>query len=351
MDLENLPSSDAWIYLASTGAGAGVQDLLWSVPGASVFLAGASFPYSRHESVRFIGYEPEQAVSAETALGIAVASYMRACITCPPGRQPVGVGCTASVTTLVPHRGDHRAWCAVIGYGRVKVTLDMLQKGPTSLRKSDGAYIDVSVVDALLRTIAGTGLFEGEKALKASVLARPFFAASGARRAEPLTRQFMPGAFNPLHRGHLANSSPETIFQLSLATPHKPPVSIVEALGRIAAINDAGHDALLEDASSLYLDKARKWPGSTFIVGTDTLERILDPQYYNCASVNSVLAEMNELCTWFNVSQREGPPYYRELIARVPERLTGMFRLLPETEYASLSSTQLRKEADHDGQE
>ena len=48
------------VFVAATGAGAGIQASLWSVPGSSAFLAGAAFPYAAHETERLLGFRPER---------------------------------------------------------------------------------------------------------------------------------------------------------------------------------------------------------------------------------------------------------------------------------------------------
>jgi hypothetical protein len=129
-----------------------------------------------------------------------------------------------------------------------------------------------------------------------------------------------------------------------LKTPHKAPVSLVEALKRVAAINAAGRDALLEAEASTFLVKARKWPGSTFIIGSDTLERMLDPKYGH--EVEPMLKEMGQLRTRFKVSQRDGTASAKQLIEECPVPLWHhgpTFYLLPHGQHAGMSSTRLRK--------
>lgn len=348
MEPKQLVESNAWIYIVATGAGAGVQDLLWSVPGASTFFAGASFPYARSELTKFIGYEPLASVNECVAVDMAIASYLRACASCPKGCVPIGVGCTASVATLTPHRGEHRAWVAVIGgQGHLKIRELVLPKGGPEARRGDGSAVDRLMLDLLDDTIEDAGDFEQLEVLERHVLSRPLFTASGWRPGKDVINgnlELMPGAFNPIHSGHLAISSPDTIFQLSLRTPHKPEVLITEALRRVATINANGRDALIEAEASTFLAKARKWPCSTFIIGSDTLERMLDPKYGH--PIEEMLSEMHALFISFKISQRDGTPDARELIASTPGPWKNgpMMQVLPKTAYSGLSSTKIRNE-------
>lgn len=343
LELEHLPDSDAWIYLASTGAGAGAQNMLWRVPGASSFLAGASLPYSRHEMQAFCGYEPAEYVHDNTAISMAVSAFLRACQSCPKGRNPIGIGCTASVATLKPHRGAHRYWVAAInGEGWVHLTGSELAKNSASYRDSDGDFVDSEIEQVLLDSVAKAHYWRGDEVLQPNVLGLPWFLANGRREASPTGAvELLPGAFNPVHAGHLDVSSRDTIFQLSLRTPHKDPVSIVEALKRVAAINAAGHDALVENEASTFLAKARKWPGSTFVIGSDTLVRILDPKYGH--PIVPMLQEFNALGTRFKIAQRTGDPDVWDILEGIPAPVHFMFERLKDSQYAGLSSTQIRE--------
>src|SRR5262249_45238266 len=87
------------VFVAATGAGAGIQPSPWRVPGSSAFLAGAAFPYAAHETERLLGFRPARFCDDDAALELAVAAYLRARETIvaegPAGARAVGVGLTA----------------------------------------------------------------------------------------------------------------------------------------------------------------------------------------------------------------------------------------------------------------
>ena len=65
------------LVVYATGAGAGLQQLLWAQPGASKTLLEAQFPYSREALIDLLGEEPAQYCSREAAIRMAVAAHAR----------------------------------------------------------------------------------------------------------------------------------------------------------------------------------------------------------------------------------------------------------------------------------
>jgi len=97
-------------YVACAGAGAGLTGLLWSVPGASAFLVGTSFPYATSAVDEFLGFRVEQYCSEATAVDLASAAFERA----GAGSDAVGVGLAASVASSRIHRAPHRIYAASV---------------------------------------------------------------------------------------------------------------------------------------------------------------------------------------------------------------------------------------------
>ncbi|MDO8622198.1 MAG: hypothetical protein Q7R80_03115, partial [bacterium] len=112
-----LHASPHRLVVYATGAGAGVQSLLWEQPGASATLLDAQFPYSRDALMDLLGAEPQQYCSQETAIRMAIAAHARcrelAIRSGKPDVPTTGLGLTASVATGTPKRGDHHVHIAV----------------------------------------------------------------------------------------------------------------------------------------------------------------------------------------------------------------------------------------------
>ncbi len=113
-------------------AGAGSQALadLLGVPGASRTLLEALIPYAADAFDEFLGGAPEQYVSAETGRRMAGRALARARHLRELEAWPlVGLGCTATIVTDRPKKGEHRAHVATWTPARLRVYALRLEKG------------------------------------------------------------------------------------------------------------------------------------------------------------------------------------------------------------------------------
>jgi hypothetical protein len=161
----------------------------------------------------------------------------------------------------------------------------------------------------------------------------------------------LPGSFNPVHSGHwgLAEVASRLLgsavaFELSLDNVDKPPLSPAEVRSRIRPFA-AKADMWLTRAPT-FLQKARLFPGTIFVVGADTAERIVAARYYQGdAALRQAFQTFTDLQCSFLVAARadaEGklqtldnlaiPPPWRALLRGIDP---GVFRI-------DVSSTQLR---------
>ena len=99
--------------LAITGGGSGAIIELLRVPGGSRLLLEAIVPYEPRALAAFLGAEPAQACSVETASAMARRARERAAGFAAKGARLIGVGATASLVSDRPKRGDHRCHIAV----------------------------------------------------------------------------------------------------------------------------------------------------------------------------------------------------------------------------------------------
>jgi nicotinic acid mononucleotide adenylyltransferase/nicotinamide mononucleotide (NMN) deamidase PncC len=306
----------ARVYVACAGGGAGLQQMLWSVPGASSFLVGATFPYATDAVDEVIGFAPERYCSEATAMDLASAAFTRA----GGGHAAVGVGVTAKVASVEAHRGPHRVFAASVTRRQARLYSMDLDKGEaTEARARDGARADalglVALLDAVglpsdaLRSETGEyAVTDASELGRERLFTRPMFRANGAREPAPeKLRLAFPGTFDPPHSGHLgmavaveALTGTRPVMWITAEPPHKPPVPFAELLRRARRLH--GYDVLFSRGEPLYIDKARRYPGCAFLIGSDSLVRLLDPKWG--LDVPALVKEFTELGTRFYVTSR-----------------------------------------------
>src|SRR5207253_4050059 len=146
---------------------------------------------------------------------------------------------------------------------------------PRSLFDADEHYAEtgVAAVDPIDRLLAGeldrvTVQPDGQMMLSAP---------------QPLV--LFPGSFNPMHEGHvlLARVAEELrtqplAFELSVTNVDKPPLAGETVRHRLAQF--AWKSAVELTRAPTFVEKSRLFPGTTFVVGADTAERLVAPKYY-----------------------------------------------------------------------
>jgi hypothetical protein len=359
------------LFVAATGAGAGIQASLWNIPGSSAFLVGAAFPYAAHETERFLGFRPAHFCDEDTALELAIAAYLRgreAPLADPPGdprkASIIGLGLTASVASLAPHRGDHRVFVASLGENGATVWSARLPKGIGEAQRSiDGQLADRLGTRAIL-TAAGVASDEGfppgvevsrrqlsEPELRAMLYRRPVFGSGGSREASANTRDLVlfPGSFDPCHAGHrLIAEAVERQYRRRVAYAitanpvHKPGLRAVDLLDRVASIRLAGGRGaaiVLTEEDPLFIDKARQFPGVGIALGVDALLRMLDPSWG--PDVGEMLETFRRLGTTFYVVGRVVDGRWTTIDdTPIPDTFRGLFK--PVDGRHDVSSTELR---------
>jgi hypothetical protein len=368
-DLQPIPK----LFVAATGAGAGLQASLWSVPGSSAFLAGAAFPYAAHETERLLGFRPARFCDADAAVELAVAAYLRgreaafADASPAPIRTPVvGLGLTASVASLEPHRGDHRVFVATLGERGATVWSARLPKGTGQAQRSiDGQLADRLGVHALFAAVGIDGP-EGpapgaeitrrelpESELHALVYRRPVFGPGDARDKVLATEKcdlvLFPGSFDPCHEGHVMTADAverqygrRVAYTVTADPVHKPSLRAVDLLDRVASIRLGGgrtRTIVLTERDPLFIDKARQFPGAGIALGVDALVRMLDPAWG--PKVGEMLETFRVLGTRFYVVGRSVDGRWTTIDdLPIPERFRRLFESV--TGRHDVSSTELR---------
>ena len=325
--LENLLTKNVRLYITCTGAGAGIQKLLWDIPGISSVLVGASFPYESEETDEFLGFNTDVSYcSKEMAVDLAMQSYYKAF---KYGASPaVGIGLTASVASTRMHRGDHRVFVSAFTDDRCILWSVRLKKGVgLEQRIKDGNFCDLvaaqaiaSVTDCpLIRFGDYAGCFAQYDQEFIPYLAeqrffkRPFFSSDGTRleklpiKKYSLRGALFPGAFNPPHAGHLGMVEAyvnyfggPVAFAIESKSPHKGDLTVSNMLQRAKTLHH--QDRLFTSGLPLYVDKANAYPGLGIILGVDSLIRLQDPKWG--VNKDDLILNFLKLRTQFYVTDR-----------------------------------------------
>src|SRR5438874_3029976 len=361
--ISTLHASGRKAALAITGGGSGAVGELLRVPGGSRLLIEAQVPYDALALAAFLGFAPAQACSADTAIAMARSVRARAARLVPAGTDLVGVGVTAALVSDRPRKGEHRFHIAFANSAGIAHCTGVMAKGrrdraaeedlvsraivlwlaracgiaapgiaalsPRSLLDADEHYAEtgVAAVDTIDQLLAGeldrvTVQPDGQMMLSAP---------------QPLV--LFPGSFNPMHEGHvlLARVAEELrqqplAFEISVTNVDKPPLAGETVRHRLAQF--AWKSPVELTRAPTFVEKSRLFPGTTFVVGADTAERLFGPQYYGDDEVrmHMALEEIANSGGSFLVAVRIDaagrvralndipvPPRYADLFTEIPE--------------------------------
>ena len=382
--IAGLHASGRKAALAITGGGSGAIAELLRVPGGSRLLIEAQIPYDAQALTMFLGFAPAQASSAETAIAMARTARARAASLAPAdsdggtelvGRDLVGLGATAALVSDRPRKGEHRFHIAFANAAGIAHCTCVMAKGrrdraaeedlvsraivlwlaracgvvapsPRSLLDADEHYAETVLppvdapTDAIDQLLAGevdrlTVQPDGQMMLSAP---------------QPLV--LFPGSFNPMHEGHvsLAQAAEElrqqpVAFELSVTNVDKPPLAGETVRQRLAQF--AWRAPVELTRAPTFVEKARLFPGTTFVVGADTAERLFGSKYYGGDEdrMHMALEEIANSGSSFLVAVRlDAAGRVRALNdIPVPRRYADLFSEIPEHHFrVDTSSSEIR---------
>jgi hypothetical protein len=243
--------------LAVTGGGASAIAWLLSVPGGSRTVLEASVPYSGDSLGEYLGRPPESFCSVAVSQDMAIRAQQRA-RRLAPSLPTAGVGCTASLLSDRPKRGDHRFHVSIHTGLRTTTHSLTLVKGARD-RQGEEQIVALVLLNALAEALGvsdrlSVPLLPGEEIgvetkTESEALAHFLAGETAALHVEmdgrmrsdaPKPALLLPGSFNPLHEGHLrlAEIASKIVgfaaaFDLSVLNADKPPLPDEEVRRRL----------------------------------------------------------------------------------------------------------------------
>ncbi|MCB1694132.1 MAG: hypothetical protein KDI19_15280 [Pseudomonadales bacterium] len=281
--------------IAAAGGGSTAIAGLLAVPGASRTLIEATVPYDSAALADYIGGKPDQACSGKTSRAMAMAALQRARRLASQPASLFGIGCTAALTTDRERRGQDRCYVALQSLAQTYEFSLLISRTGRSRAEQEtlcsellyraigiGKGVDVPELSLLRDESLGMHVETAEPEWLALFEGRLAF----TNHAINTPRLVFPGAFNPVHEGHreMARVAEEltgetVLLEISAFNVDKPPLDYVDMRKRQLGIGD--EFAFTFTNAPTFIAKSALFPNATYIVGSDTLERIGQTRYYN----------------------------------------------------------------------
>ena len=367
MDLiERLHQQPHQFVIAITGGGTSAISELLAIPGASNTLLESMVPYSQESLKQYLGFDPLQAVSQNTARQMAMRAYLRAKKLEPHG-SVIGLGSTAAITTNRDRKGDDRCFVAAQSDHHTAEFSLVLDKSNDRLTQEQ--HCQRLILSAMAHAC---GLEDNDLHNLIHDNKTPVAQASAAQMRQanaPLPWQqlligtanstqsgvtspqiLFPGAFNPLHAGHLKmidyaeqKLGQQVTLEISTFNVDKPPLDYLDMQDRVGLLQD--HPHVFTNAPT-FLDKSHLFPGAGFIVGYDTIIRIANPKYYDNSVTkrDAAIRSLKENKHRFLVFGRSlGDAYLTLRHADIPSALKELCDEVSEAEFrVDISSSEIR---------
>jgi hypothetical protein len=367
-----LHTSQVKCVLAVTGGGASALAALLAVPGASRTILECLVPYHDAALSDFLGFRPEHSCSIATAHAMARRAFERA-ERLASGEPVFGLGCTASLATDRPKRGDHRFHIALLGEAESFAYSLTLTKGARD-REGEEQIVAASVLNTLAEALnVPERLDVPFLPVERPEIVRAFAPGplAALRRGEvpilcqeidgrlraggPLPPALLCGSFNPLHDGHVrlaevvaGKLGAPVAFELSAVNADKPPLAAAEVRRRLRQF--VWRAPVWLSRAPTFAEKAQHFSGTAFVVGADTAARIVAPRFYgdSVERMHDALTAFRAAGCRFVVAGRADASarFVAAEDVPVPEQFRDLFTTIAEAEFRhDRSSTQLREQA------
>ena len=361
------------VVLIITGGGTEVLPMLLKLGGGSATLLSARVPYANAETTELLGGTPDKLVSEQTTRQLAMAAYQRAVALSTDNTPVIGVACSSALQKTPNEReGRIHHIYAALQTGTKTVSLS------TTIDPTFGFYGKTAnqireweeIVNAqlMLNLIAeGCGIDSRVFTIKAdrrqsqiyssyfpellegkikAVLYTPTMGISLPVGRWPTPQYILSGSFNPAHAGHAEMAAYaekytgcECDYELSIRNAEKPVLDFITLEDRLKTIGN--RQVWLTNATT-FAKKAKIFPNATFLVGHDTMIRIVNAKYGNVDEVYSIFKNYG---IHFVVFGRKIDGVYHNGLDGIPRRFAAICtEVIEPLHFRDVSSSEIRNE-------
>lgn len=372
--VNKIHESDTKAYVVCSGGGSEVFPLLLSGGGGSKTLLAGHIPYSFENLREFVGYV-DKAVSEETAWAMATRAYEKA-LDINKDSLAVGIGLTASLRRVPEEREGrvHEVYAVLeSAFKTIKVhfvfdtkKLYLLCDDAEEVRRTEETGCAVIIL-RMLADYSGIAFKDNDSnvgklekyettdfPVNIAVLNETFIKTPGLGTC----RLLFPGSFNPPHEGHLemAEMASELIhwpcsLEISVQNVDKGELSHKQIADRLITIRKTGlftdygispnRTNILLTKAPTFVEKAKLFPESTFIIGFDTATRIVDPKYG--IPIDEALQCFEDYKIKFLLFPRIIDGTLKDDLSVLPKRFRDLCTFVKKPrKYAHLSSREIR---------
>lgn len=357
--------------MVTAGAGTEALSNLLGVAGATRTMLEAIVPYSQTAFDEYLEARPQKYVTAKTASLLAGRAYTRARWLETENLPSIGLACTATIITDRPKLGEHRAHIACWYPEKLTQHSIYLEKGARD-RAGEENVVSRIMLNALAAAsgVARQLYVPLKKKDRLEVVTHDFLQTAVSLHEHKINtfwvnndgriqtgntshRAMLSGAFNPLHDGHISllKTACEILqtpvaFECAAVNVDKPPLEPQVITQRIAQF--AGRYPVYVTTAPTYVQKARLFPNTTFVVGYDTAERIIHPRYYDDSSekLHAALTEIRDTgCSFLVAGRMDDDGIFHDIHSlEIPNGFDVLFQAIPADKFRKdISSTELRE--------
>jgi nicotinamide mononucleotide (NMN) deamidase PncC len=332
--LIRIHNSPANYVFAITGGGTEIIGEILKQGGASKTVLECIVPYSQKSLVDFVGIEPQKYACEKTAVLMAMAAYERSkSIRINNFSKGIAATCKLAINGNERKGRVHAVHVAVQSYSSLKIANLVFKKNRTRLEEEEIAaqlilemlHWSATNTDPLAKIAGEVVEYKNVEVNDADMLSflsgqTNFYAPEECNTTNgyEANQIIFPGSFNPLHKNHLqmAKVVSEKLgkpvnFEISISNVDKAKIDFISIHERINQFKEYTDN---EYFGNLYLthapkfiDKSLMFVNPTFIVGSDTLNRIFDDSYYNSLDeVQDVIDDLYESGVRFVTFERVG---------------------------------------------